>query len=124
MVQVAVAEEDPGDRRMARPAWPQPGEALDLLPDLRRSVQQEPVLAVVGNGHALLRAGGAAQGSFTKAAAVRAAAVPLGKAAAGGRPQDPEPHRESRLAGSFGGGRRSIRAGRGGLVATTVVALV
>src|SRR6478609_2031826 len=58
----------------------QPTEALDLLPDFRRGVEQEPRVAVGAHGHRLLRSGYGADATASYANAIGATAVPLRKA--------------------------------------------
>src|SRR5712691_11110048 len=82
VVEVTVGEDDGVDGRMPGRAWVQPAEALDLVTDLGGGVQQDPALAVGADGHAFLGAGSGHDSSLADPAAIRAAAVPLGKAAA------------------------------------------
>ena len=85
MIQVAVREENGGDRRMTRPTRMQAREALDLGTDLWGAVQHDVGRRAFGaDGHGLLRAGGRAQRTVAHSAAVRAAAVPLREPAPGG----------------------------------------
>src|SRR5262249_3736741 len=83
VIEVAVGEEDGGDRRMARTAWVEPRERLDLLPDLRRAVQQRPGGAVGAHRHALLAAGPHSECPLARPPTVPAATVPLREATAG-----------------------------------------
>ena len=82
VVEVAVGEDDGVDGRVPGLARVKTGEALDLVTDLRRGIQQEPALAVGADGHAFLGAGGGHDETRADAPAVRAATVPLGKATA------------------------------------------
>src|SRR5215467_10017901 len=68
-------------------------EALDLLADLRRTIQQKPLGGVGADGHAFLGAGDNVRVSSPHAAAVWAPTVPLRETAARGRAQDPDQHR-------------------------------
>ena len=92
VIEIAVRDHDPRDRRMARRARVQRRERLDLRADLRRDVEQEPRLAVAAHRERVLRAGARAHRARARAATVRAAAVPLREAAARRRAQDANHH--------------------------------
>jgi hypothetical protein len=66
----------------------QRGEVLDLNPDIGRSVQQKPTLAVSADGGAGLGAGTGLLGIIAGGLAAPAIAVPLGEPAAGGRTKE------------------------------------
>ena len=92
VIEVAVGKDDSGDRRVPRSARMQLRETLDLRADLRRRVEQHPALAIDAHRDALLRAGRDVAAARARLATVRAAAVPLGKSAAGGRTEHPDLH--------------------------------
>src|SRR5438128_1796493 len=77
--------------RGARMKW---REALDLSADLRRSVQQEPALAVSAHGDGFLRPTARADLRFTNAAAIRASAIPLRESSPRRGPEHADLHLE------------------------------
>src|SRR5580700_6461360 len=87
MIHVAVRDQDAGDGRIARAAGVQAREALDLGADLRRGIQQKPVVAVGADGNRFLGARACLELAAAHAAAIGAAAVPLWKSAARRRSQ-------------------------------------
>src|SRR6188768_3500037 len=69
-------------------------EALDLLPNFRRGVEQEPGIAVGAHCHRLLRSGYRADAATPYANAIGATAVPLRKATSRCGAQDTNQHVE------------------------------
>ncbi len=92
MVEIAVRQDQPGDRRVSRLARGERREALDLRADLGRDVQQEPGGAVGADRHRLLRPGPHGARPTPRLAAVVTAAVPLRHAATGRRTEDADFH--------------------------------
>src|SRR4030095_9018732 len=77
MIQIAVRQQDRGDRRVTGPARMKRRVALDLLADLRRAIQQEPSIAIGADGHGFLGPRGYPRVACAYAAAVGANTVPL-----------------------------------------------
>src|SRR5438477_6320951 len=88
MIQVAIGHEDPGNRGVPLDLRPQVATGLDLRADLRRSVDQEPGFAVGADCDRFLRSRPHAAARTARFPAVETAAIPLRRAATGGRPQD------------------------------------
>src|SRR4029079_3355771 len=77
VVEIAVGQEDARDGRLPLRTRPQAVEALDLRPDLRRALDQEPGLAVTADGVRLLGARANARAASTRLDTIVAATVPL-----------------------------------------------
>ena len=90
VVDVGIGEEHAADRRTARRTRVQRYEGFDLLGDVGRAVEEQPAFTVGAYRQTRLRAARRAAGA--RLAAVKASAVPLRHAAAGGRTQDPNDH--------------------------------
>ena len=91
VVDLRVGQQDAGDRRRADAADGRRGERLELLTEVRRGVDQEPGPVVAADRERRL---GARSRTFTCARGLAhlAMAVPLRKAAAGGRAEYPNAH--------------------------------
>src|SRR2546430_2603325 len=96
VIEVSVREDDGGDGGMPRLLRMERRKALDLLPDLRRGIEEHPVLAVAADGDAFLGSGNRLQGAGSDAPTVGAAAVPLGKPSTCSRAQNPDAHLSGR----------------------------
>jgi hypothetical protein len=68
------------------------GRDFDLLAQVGRGSEQKPALTIAAYGDLSLRAGFALQGPCTHSAAIRAKAIPLGKAPASGGAEDLDAH--------------------------------
>src|SRR4051812_4246465 len=92
VVEVAVRQHQARDRRVARLARGERGEALDLRADLGRDVQQEPGGTVGADRHRLLRPGPHGARPAPRLSAVVTAAVPLRHTATGRGTEDADFH--------------------------------
>ncbi|MDT4841724.1 hypothetical protein FQZ97_755940 [compost metagenome] len=93
VVDLAVEQDDPGNRCIAQAAGRLQGrEGFELGADVRRGIAQDPVDAVVAEGDRRLGARPCAEGAGTDAAAVAAVAVPLREATAGGGAENLDAH--------------------------------
>src|SRR5206468_1036409 len=85
-------QKDAGDGRMARRGRMQRGKAFDLVPDVGRGVEQKPEAAVRADGQRILRARAQLRVAGADPLAIRTAAIPLRKPAAGRGAQDAQSH--------------------------------
>jgi hypothetical protein len=121
VVQVPVGEEDALDGGVARAARVDRWKALDLLANLGRRVDEEPVVAVRADRDRLLGPRGCLDCPCAYATAVRTAAVPLGESSPRRRAEHPDQHQCPEMPQPFGSGRgleRRAAEGFSGRLAT------
>src|SRR5205085_8417117 len=93
VIQLGIREHDTLDRRPAHLTLrPQRPKRFDLAADVRGGVEQKPPAVIGAKRDGRLRARTAGPRAIAHCAAVRAMAVPLGEATAGGRSQHTHPH--------------------------------
>src|SRR5256886_5843087 len=92
VVQVTVREQERLNRRLTTVARMKRRKALDLCPDLRRGVQENPAPAVRADRHRFLASRHGGERPFADPTAVRTATVPLREPAPGRRAQYPDQH--------------------------------
>ena len=98
MVQLGIRDDDAFDRDMANTGWNRAREAIQLLMDVRRRVQEEPALSIDTYCRGGLAPPKGFRGSVPAGPADWTPAVPLRKASTCSRAEENDVHVNSRRA--------------------------